>query len=81
MSHVVMLPSAPCSPLLLFLIVDIILTLVAFIDQFPGLVLAHRVVVSVRKLAAAADRVRARSLRTRTTCLARDEGIYLTGTV
>ena len=43
MSHIIMLPSAPCSPLLLFPVVDIVLTLVAFMS----LLLAQRLALSV----------------------------------
>ena len=50
--------SALCRPLLLFPIVDINLTLVAFMGEFPSLILAQRFALSVEKLAAASDRVR-----------------------
>ena len=41
--HAVMLPSAPCSPLLLFPIVDIVLTLVAFLGEFPSLMYSLKI--------------------------------------
>ena len=69
MSHAVILPSAPCSRLLLFPTVDIVLTLVAFMGEYPSLVLAQMFALSVQKLAVAAGHVRAGCLRTRTICL------------
>ena len=69
MSHAIMLPFAPCSPLLLFPIIDIVLTLVAFIGELPSLVLAQRFALSDQKLAAAAGRVRAGNFRIRAICL------------
>ena len=69
MCLVVILSSALCSPLLLFPIVDIVLTLVAFLGEFPSLVLASRFALSIQALAAAAGRVLAGCLRIRTTCL------------
>ena len=42
-----MLPSAPCSVILLFPIVDIFLKLVAFMGELPSLLLAQRLALSV----------------------------------
>ena len=58
-----MLLSAPCSPLLLFLTIDIVPTLVAFMGEIPGLLLAKRFALP------AADHVRASHSLICNTCL------------